>query len=86
MSLKDALKEWKDIDEVQYAIGVCLGIFPADSQMSNYESVLYGGGGMLESTLYDVMVRLEMADVLERGDDGFDRYRGNPEFKVENYE
>jgi hypothetical protein len=71
MAFVDDMKDWTDLDAAAAALGRTLGIFPADSKLSDVKAVLWTNSAAGNS-LYGMLERLCWLGVLEQ--DG-DRYR-----------
>jgi hypothetical protein len=78
--LREALKDWTDVDGAQYDLAVCLGLMPPGTWYD--AKSIFWTNNPIGNTLYDILERLTALGVLERRDEPDLQFRWNSAFQV----
>jgi hypothetical protein len=81
-SLKVELPDWTDWDVASHALGACLGLFPAESRMSDFKGVFWSDN-LTGRMLYELLLELANKGVLKMRLEPDTQFRWNPEIEVE---
>ena len=81
--LKEALKDWTDIDGCAHELARVLGLVEADSEMSCHKA-LYWSDSPTSKMLFATLESMRAIGVLEyrEGDTDY-QYRWNPDYKLD---
>ena len=74
LDFSEALQDWQDTDEAEYALGRALGCFAQDETFRSVKGVFWGDNP-LGRTLYDTLRVLVLGGILEVHPNDDERYR-----------
>jgi hypothetical protein len=76
-SLKHYLKDWRDIDNLQYEIALRLGVISIDQSFQTDVKWVFWTDNPLGNMLYDIISSLEESGFIEQNDILQYRWKGN---------
>ncbi len=79
--LKQALKDWTDIDVAQFYLAVSLGIMGYDVSFPSEAKSVFWTNNPVGNATYAILEALTTANVLQKRDEPDFQYRWNPDFK-----